>query len=152
MKIVLERYYGDWRVTKDRMRVESESGEVLLSCEAREPRFAQYREAFPGCSKYCLACGVFALKVVSTEMCPMTLTLIKSPGHRCCRIGWDEVAQVKLNMVLVGESDGEEDEEFRDLVRQKEVFDRLTELVYQAFGREEEMWIEVKDLVVYDAS
>ncbi len=146
MKIVLERYYGDWRITKSVMTVVGEDGKVLLQGEAREPRFAQYVEAFPGCSKCCLACGVFALKVMGTEMSPMTLTAVKSPGHRCCRIGWDYTAQVKPNTVLVGEPDGREEEEFRDLVRSKEVFDQLTALVYQAYAMDEPMWLEVKNL------
>ena len=44
-------------------------------------------------------------------------------------------------MVLVGESDGYEDPEFRDIVQSKETFDKLTQLVYRAFGTGEEIWI-----------
>jgi hypothetical protein len=149
MKIVLERYYGDWRITKSVMTVTGEDAEILLRCEAREPRFAQYIEAFPGCSRCCLACGEFACKVVATEMSPMTLTVVKSPGHRCCRIGWDYVAQVKANTVLVGESDGYELDEYRDIVRSKETFDRLTALVYQAYATGEKISLEVKNKVLF---
>lgn len=147
MKIVLERYYGDWRITKSVMTVVEEDGEELLRCEAREPRFAQYVEAFPGCSRFCLACGRWRCKVVATDMSPMTLTVVKSPGHRCCRIGWDYTAQVRANMVLVGESDGNENEEWRDIVRSRETFERLTQLVYHAFGTDEEIWLEVGNRV-----
>lgn len=75
----------------------------------------------------------------------MTLTVVKSPGHRCYRIGWDYMAQVKANMVLVGESDGGEEPEYRDIVQSKETFDRLTQLVYEAYGTGEEIWLEVKN-------
>ena len=143
MNIVLERYFGDSHITKSVMRVVGEAGEELLRCEAREPRFAQYVEAFPGCSRCCLASGRWRCKVTATELSPMTLTVVKSPGHRCCRIGWDYTAQAKANMVLVGESDGYEDPEFRDIVQSKETFDKLTQLVYRAFGTGEEIWISI---------
>lgn len=158
MKIVLERYYGDWRITKSVMTVFADGAvdgasevapRVLLRCEAREPRFAQYVEAFPGCSKCCLACGEFDCKVLATDMSPMTLTVIKSPGHRCCRIGWDYVAQVKSNTVLVGESDGHEVEEYRDMVHSKEVFERLEALVYGAYASGERIRLVVRNKVLY---
>lgn len=149
MKIVLERYYGDWRITKSVMTVVGEEGEMLLRCEAREPRFAQYVEAFPGCSKCCLACGEFECKVMATEMSPMTVTVVKSPGHRCCRIGWDDVAQVKANTVLVGESDGYELDEYRDIVHSRETFERLTKLVYRAYATGEQIRLVVKNKVMF---
>lgn len=145
MNIVLERYFGDSHITKSVMTVVGEEGREHLRCEAREPRFAQYQEAFPGCSRFCLAGGRWRCKVVATEMSPMTLTVVKSPGHRCYRIGWDYMAQVKANMVLVGESDGCEEPEYRDIVQSKETFDRLTKLVYEAYGTGEEIWLEVKN-------
>ena len=157
MRIVLERYYGDSRVTKSVMKVFEErgaecsddlecsgsSGKLLLACEGREPCFADYSEIFPGCSRCCLAVGVYRCKVVSTDLSPMTLMVIKSPGHRCYRIAWDYTAQVRHNMVLVGESDGYEDPEWREIVRSRETFERLTRLVYQAYGTGEEIWLEV---------
>ncbi len=163
MRIILERYYGDWRITKSVMTVYAESQEnpdgfdgsersaPLLRCEAREPRFAQYVEAFPGCSKCCLACGVWFCKVMATEFSPMTLTVVKSPGHRSCRIVWDDLAQVRANSVLVGMSDGYELPEYRDLVRQRETFDRLTQLVYRAYVSGEPIVLEVKNQVLFTA-
>ena len=167
MKIILERYYGDWRVTKSVMRVvenvetqrdgslaggaleDGSSQRLLLECEAREPKFAQYVKAFPGCSKCCLACGTFACKVVSTELSPMTVSVVKSPGHHGCRIGWDYLAQVRANMVLVGESDGYENPEFRDIIRSKETFERLEKLVYAAYAEGERIEMEVRNRVEY---
>lgn len=70
MNIVLERYFGDSHITKSVMRVVGETGEELLRCEAREPRFAQYVEAFPGCSRCCLASGRWRCKVTATELSP----------------------------------------------------------------------------------
>ena len=122
-----------------------DSERLLLACESREPRFADYREPFAGCSKYCLAEGTFRCKPVATDISPMTLTVIKSPGHRCYRIGWDEVAQVRQNWLLVGESDGYELPEYREIVHQRKIFERLTQLVYQAYVREEEFWLEVRN-------
>ena len=149
MKIILERYYGDWRITKSVMTVYAESDTVLLRCEAREPRFAQYREAFPRCSKCCLACGVWSCKVMSTQFSPMTLTVVKSPGHRSCRIVWDDLAQVRANCVLVGMSDGYEQPEFRDLIHQRETFERLTQLVYRAYVKGEPITLEVKNQILF---
>jgi len=129
------------------MWVMSEDDKVLLRCEAREPRYAQYREAFPGCSRCCLAEGHFLCKIVATDLSPMTLTLVKSPGHRCCRFGYDELSQVKFNTVLVGQSDGYDLPEYRDMIHQRETFDQLTELVYGAYVRHEAVTLEVRNLV-----
>ena len=50
-------------------------------------------------------------------------------------------------MVLVGESDGNENEEWRDIVRSRETFEKLTQLVYHAFETDEEIWLEVGNRV-----
>ncbi|MBR0045569.1 MAG: hypothetical protein IJP75_01585 [Bacteroidaceae bacterium] len=74
-----------------------------------------------------------------------------SPGHRCCRIGWDYVAQVKANTVLVGESNGYDLDEYRDIVHSKETFDKLTALVYQTYATGEKISLVVKNKVLFSA-
>lgn len=142
MKIVLDRYFGNDRGTKSVLYVTDNDGEVLMQCEAREPRFADYAEAFKGCSSYCLAVGEYPCKPFSTVQSPMTLTVVKSPGHRCTRFGWDECKQMRMNTILVGEAD-EDDAPYRKLYNQREVFDRLTRLVYRAYIAEESITLEV---------
>lgn len=141
MKILLDRYFGNDRCTKSTLTVVDGKGKELMRCEAREPRYADYAESFAGCSKYCLATGEFAAKPLSAEQSPMTLTVIKSPGHRCVRFGHDECKQMKANAILVGEPYGEEPQA-RKIHRQQETFDRLTQFVYRAYIAEESIMVE----------
>lgn len=143
MIIRLTRFFGNALVTKSAMVVMSDEGRVLMECEAREPRYADYEEAFAGSASCCLARGRWKCKVMSTPLSPMTLTIVKSPGHRSCRIGWDFERQVKQNMILVGESDGEDDVEWREICRQEATFKKLERLVYEAFAMGEDIWLVI---------
>mgnify|MGYP007056170643 CR=1 FL=1 len=145
MKIILDRYYGDRSVTKSTMAVVMADGTVGLECEAREPRFDRYREAFPGCSQSCLAEGRFTCKPRPSLWSPMTLTVLRSPGHWCCRFGWDELLPTRPNTVLVGVADGTEPPESRNIFSQRETFAHLTELVYRAYVTGEPMVLAVRN-------
>ena len=74
----------------------------------------------------------------------MTLTVVKSPGHRCTRIEWNDEKQMKMNTILVGEAD-EDDAPYRKLYNQKETFDRLTRLVYRAYVAEEAITLQARN-------
>jgi len=149
MTISLDRYYGSDKVTKSVVEVTmAGSTDVVLKCEAREPMFRDYSEKFPGCSKYCLACGQYECKVVSTDLSPMTLTVVKSPGHRCCRIFYDEYQQVHTNQILLGQSDGEEDLQWRDLVDQEATYEKMDKLVYDCFVRGERIVVCISNHIV----
>lgn len=152
MNIIINRRYGDDTVTKSLVRVESEEGKVLMECEAREPRFADYSEAFPGCSKYCLAVGTFECKVKATEQSAMQVIVPRSPGHRSTRIGWDPWKQQSMNMILLGMGDAEMLPEYHKIRLQQETFRRFERLVYRAFTAEERIRLTVvNDLPeVYD--
>jgi len=138
MNIILTRQYGDERVTKSLVRVEDEAGKVLMECEAREPRFADYEEAFPGCAKYCLAVGTYECKVKATELSPMTVIVPRSPGHRSTRIGWDPWKQTSMNTILLGMADESTLAlEYQKIKLQQETFQKFEELVYRAYVNEE---------------
>ena len=145
MKIILRRLYGDDRVTKSQMTVESDGGEVLMQCEAHEPRYADYTEVFPGCSRYCLAVGTWPCRVKATAQSAMTVIVPRSPGHRSTCIGWDEWKQWSQNVILIGMGDEETDIQYRRLREQKETFRRFERLVYRAYTAEEKIIISIKN-------
>ena len=144
MKIVLKRYYGDRRVTKSRMELWHDN-KVVMCCEAREPRFDRYTEAFAGCSQSCLAEGVWLCKPMPSLWSPMTPTIVKSPGHRSCRFAASSGGNhVEVNIVMVGRSDGCENVAERGLTDGKAVFEELVRWMYRAFERGEPVTVEVK--------
>ena len=152
----MKRYYGDEEVTKSVMEVFLDGEDTpRLTCEAREPQFRDYTEAFPGASRYCLPVGRWRMKVGHSPYSPMGLRVAKCPGHRQVFIGhrWDR--QWFEGEVLVGEpvphfyTDEEGNEvEYppkRRIRDGEEVFQKLDALVYEAFGNGEEMWMEISD-------
>lgn len=143
MDIIVERYYGDENVTKSHFRVESEQGECLLRCECREVMFANYQEAFEGCSKCCLAEGVWECRIKATLLSAMTVSIFRSPGHRSTNILWDERRQAKANTILIGQGDGEPEAEWRRMKNQQEMFGRFERLVYQAYAAGEKIMLRV---------
>lgn len=131
MEILIRRYYGNETETKSTMRV-SRNGQCELACEAREPQFASYREAFPGCSRCCVAEGTYRGTLKPTEFSPLTLTF-QSPGHKGTRVCWTDMAQHQMNRILIGESDGDEIPEERQITNQRQTYEKLQQLLYQAF-------------------
>lgn len=153
MKITLDRYYGDGVVTKSFVTITMDgAGAPVLKCEAREPKFCDYTEAFAGCSSYCLACGQYDCKVVSTDLSPMTLTVVKSPGHRCCRFHYDESRQVRANTVLLGAGDGNEDLKWRRIIGCKTTYMEFEKLVYECFVRGEKITLFINSASISDGN
>lgn len=148
MKILMNRYFGTNSITKSMLTVMAKSGRVLMQCEAREPRFSDYAATFPGCSFYCLAEGAYPCKPLPTRQSPMTLTVIKSPGHRCCRFGWEEFEQKAVNRILVGEANEEVPPDVRQIHQQRDTFMRLTGLVYKAYAIEEPVMLEITNEIL----
>jgi len=146
MKITLTRYYGDQNITKSVMKVVGEDGVERMTCEAREPHYADYSEPFPGCSDYCLPVGKWQCKTKSTRYSPFTLYVVRSPGHRSTLFVKATNDRPMLNAVVVGESDGWDDPAERGLVNQASVFSKLEMLMRQAFIEGERIDIEVINL------
>ena len=140
MRINITRYYGDDTVTKSRLSVEGTDFE----CEARETRYADYKEKFPGCSQYCLAEGTFKGKIMATDFSAMTLVVVSSPGHRSTKIKFDLLRQTEQNAILVGESDGDPLDEYREMVNQEKIYRELEKMIYGAYARKEEIVIQIK--------
>lgn len=159
MKIKLNRYYGDEKVTKSTAEVYMDGQtEPVLTFETREVGYADYTAAFPGCSSLCLPSGTYPLAVGSTPYGPMGLRVPKCPGHRCYYIGhrWDR--QAIAGELLVGEpytpsldlNEGiylteEEDRAERVIVNGAKIYDKLDSLVYQAYANNEDFTIEISN-------
>ena len=153
MTIKLHRYYGDAEITKSVMEVFMDGeAEPRLVCEAREVAFRDYTETFPGASRYCLPVGRWRMKAGQSPYGPMGLRVPKCPGHRQVFIGHKWARQCFEGEVLIGEpvrSEGAEspEEEMRErrIENGEEVFQKLDVLVYEAFGRGEEFWMEIEN-------
>ncbi len=154
MVIKLHRYYGDELITKSVMEVFLDGEEVpRMVCEAREAAYRDYAETFAGASRYCLPVGRWQMKVGRSPYSPMGLRVAKCPGHRQVYIGHRWSKQCVEGEVLIGEpvfhyytdEDGNQVEypKKRRIENGEEVFEKLNALVYEAFRREEEFYIEI---------
>ena len=142
----MKRYYGDAEVTKSVMEVWMQGErEPRMVCEAREAGFVDYAESFPGASRVCLPRGRWRMKVGRSPYGPMGLRVARCPGHRCVYVGHRWARQLMEGEVLIGESleGGLEEMRERRIENGEVVFGRLTELVYEAYGRGEEYWMEI---------
>ena len=155
MEIKLHRYYGDETVTKSVMEVWMDGEqEPRLVCEAREVGFKDYEAAFAGASRYCLPRGRWRLECGGGPYSPMGVRVVRCPGHRQTYFGYNAHRQQLAGEVLVGEpvfhyytdeQTGERVElpKKRRVTNGEEVFWKLDALLYEAFGRGEEMWVEI---------
>ena len=148
MVIRLKRYYGDHAVTKSVMEVWMDGElEPRMVCEARECSYVEYTETFPGASRCCLPVGRWRMKVGQSPYGVMGLRVPKCPGHRQVFVGHRWSRQCFEGEVLIGEStdngrrttDGGECR----IVNGDVVYARLERLVYEAYGKGEEFWMEV---------
>ncbi len=156
MEIRLKRYYGDAEVTKSVMEVWMQGEESpRMVCEAREVGFRDYEVSFAGASQVCLPRGRWRMKVGGSPYGAMGLRVARCPGHRQVYVGHRWARQCFEGEVLVGEPVFHyyTDEEGREVEYPKKrriengeaVFGRLTELVYEAWGRGEEFWMVVEN-------
>lgn len=166
MTIKLHRYYGDDRITKSVMEVWLDGdSEPRMVCEARESSYKKYEEAFAGASRYCLPVGRWRMKAGGGAYSPMGLRVPKCPGHRQVWLGYSWCRQCKVGEILIGEArthlcppeggmkpcavddDKEmmEERRLRRIENGEEVFKKLDALVYEAFGKMEEFWLEIED-------
>ena len=160
MEIRLYRYYGDETVTKSTVEVRMEGEEEpRLRCEARETRFKDYEEAFPGASQYCLPRGVWPLKCGGSPYSTMGARVVKCPGHRQVWLAPCQYfkAQQQVGRIIIGEpeyhfdTDPETGEQVecppkRRMKPGRKVYDELEKLLYEAYGREEEMKLKIEGL------
>ena len=132
--------------------------EPRMVCEARECSYVEYTETFPGASRCCLPVGRWRMKVGQSPYGVMGLRVPKCPGHRQVFVGHRWSRQCFEGEVLIGEStdngqqttDGGEQttdggRRTRDgrIVNGDVVYARLERLVYEAYGKGEEFWMEV---------
>ena len=162
--ILLQRYYGDNACTKShffvlRMCGTDSAVETLLAFEAREPRYADYEMTFKGASGYCLPCGNWKLKVEATPYGPMGLKLPKCAGHRQVYIGWSDTKQWKQGEIMIGEPSVDICKNMKSFTENmkentihsgKQVYEQLEEIVYEAFGRGEEIVLSVTNEGIAD--
>ena len=156
MEIKLKRYYGDESVTKSVMEVWMEGEEEpRLVCEAREVGFRDYAEVFNGASNYCMPKGRWRMACGRGPYSPMGVRVVKCPGHRQVFFGFAPGGRALPDRVMMGrpvyhyytDEDGHEVEypPKRGMKDGEEVFGELDALLYEAFGRGEEMWCEVEN-------
>lgn len=163
MEIRLKRYYGDEEVTKSVVEVWMQGeAEARMVCEAREAAFRDYEVTFRGVSAFCMPRGRWRMKVGGSPYGVMGLRVPRCAGHRQVLVGWKMSRQVMEGEVLIGvgvlprewneEEWGDDpvarkmwEDRKRRIERGDEVFERLTELVYEAYGRGEEFWMVVEN-------
>ena len=154
MKIKLKRYYGDAEVTKSVMEVYMDGeAEPRMVCEAREVTYRDYTESFPGASRHCLPVGRWMMRVGRSPYGVMGLRVARCPGHRQVYIGHKWSRQCFEGEILVGEpvfhyytdDEGQEVEypPKRRIANGEEVFAKLDALVYEAWSRGEDFFIEI---------
>ena len=163
MNIKLVRYFGDKCVTKSRFEVWMDGEDVpRMMCEAREPKFKDYEETFAGASKFCLPIGKWKMKVGNSPYGAMGLRVPKCSGHRQVFIGHKWSRQWMEGEILIGkpvmprEWNSEEwgnnpeareawENKHRRIEDGEEVYRELTQLVYEAYRKDEEFWIEIEN-------
>lgn len=113
--------------------------EPRMVCEARECSYVEYTETFPGASRCCLPVGRWRMKVGQSPYGVMGLRVPKCPGHRQVFVGHRWSRQCFEGEVLIGETadNGER------IANGDVVYARLERLVYEAYGKGEEFWMEV---------
>lgn len=163
MLLKLERYYGDSQVTKSVMKVWMEGEEEpRMVCEAREPKFKDYTESFAGASQFCLPCGKWQMKAGNSPYGMMGLRVPKCAGHRQVFMGHKWSRQWMEGEILIGkpvmprEWNSEEwgndptareawENKHRRIEDGEEVYRELTQLVYEAYRKDEEFWMEIEN-------
>ena len=118
--------------------------EPRMVCEARECSYVEYTETFPGASRCCLPVGRWRMKVGQSPYGVMGLRVPKCPGHRQVFVGHRWSRQCFEGEVLIGETadNGQQTTDGR-IVNGDVVYARLERLVYEAYGKGEEFWMEV---------
>lgn len=144
MKILIDRYYGDNRVTKSRFYVLRESGEIAFEGEAREASYSDYHEKFPGCMNYCVASGKnFRVDIGGTTYSPMTFKLVKIPGRLSCCITFDDTHEHIYKHINVGYADQQKPILTRKLKNIEKAKEVVTRLAYEAFALGETVTCDV---------
>lgn len=143
MNITLTRYHESLEQTRSEMLVDGRS-----FGEAREPgtASARYRGKVRVLSR--LPEGVYQCRIAATELSPMTLKVRRSPGQDSVCIGWDPVAPWRTGYICIGQASPLEPPEERELTDCEGTFRRFTEMLYEAFRREEALTLEVKRCII----
>lgn len=149
MKIILERYFGNYRVTKSHLLMVNDTGEIVFEGEAREAAFRDYREKFHGCMSYCVAEGEdFRVDIKGSIYSPMTFKLVKIPGRLSCCFISDEFSEVVYQHINVGYADKDIKPAVRRLRDVEKARERLLKLAYEVFARDEKITCDVTNHLI----
>jgi len=150
MKIILERYFGNDRVTKSHLYMVRSTGEVAFEGEARELAFRDYREKFAGCMKYCVAEGEnFRVDIKCTNYSPMTFKLVKIPGRLTCCFINDDVREALFQCINVGYADKRQDPSVRQLRNVEKAKEQMTRIAYEVYARGEAITCDVTNHLMH---
>lgn len=135
MEIIITRYYRDSHTVKG-----------ILTLDGRP--FGETREALPvGVCRRKLGAllppGTYTCRPTATMLSPMTLKVCQAAGHTRLFIAYDPVRQEMADRILVGQADALLLPEERELTRQADTFEALTQRVYQAYATAEDITLEV---------
>jgi len=146
MKMILDRYYGDRRVTKSHFLVVRDTGEVAFEGEARESAYRDYDEKFAGCMRYCIARGKdMRVDIGGTIYAPMTFKLVKIPGRLTSCIICDPFCEEVYKDINIGYADSSVPPERRKLRDVEKAKERLTRLAYEAYALDERVTCDVSN-------
>lgn len=141
MTIHITRYYGDSTITKSYFSIEG----TPFQCEAREPAYRDYTESFTGCSRYCLPTGQWKAHIKSSTYSPMTLILQPCPGHRSAKVIYSYLKQADTGNIVIGRANPQDEPEYRQIEQSHETFLQLEKLLYEAYGRDEEIIVKIEN-------
>ncbi|MBQ0022505.1 MAG: hypothetical protein KBT29_04615 [Prevotellaceae bacterium] len=148
MKAILQRYYGDYNVTKSHFTLLTNDDKVLLQCEARELRYVDWEnEKQPGSSYWCMPRGEFELRVASDPGNPLCYRVCGAVGHRSTKVCVDLASHDdrRFNRILLGFSDGNPDPSQRNLCDKERCRDMLYQAVREGIVRGEEVRMVVEN-------
>lgn len=149
MKIILERYFGNNRVTKSHLLMVRDTGEIAFEGEAREITFRDYREKFRGCMNCCVAEGEdFRVDISSSIYAPMIFKLVKIPGRLSCCFMFDAFNEGVYQHINVGYADKDTDPIIRRLRDVEKAKQDMIRLAYEVYARGEKITCDVTNRLI----
>ncbi len=121
MTLHLIRYHTDHEQLKGSLLIDG-----TPFCETREPGRMAGRNAH-------LPPGTYSCRCHPTRFSPMTLRVCRQRGQSTIHFGWNTLRQWLSGTICVGMANIADPPEERQLTRQQETFDQLTQRVYHAY-------------------
>lgn len=154
MKLILDRYYGNKKVTKSRFLVVRDTGEIAFEGEARESAYRDYGEKFAGCMQFCVARGEgMRVDIRGSIHSPMTFKLVKIPGRLSANIICDPLSEQVYRDINIGYADRRVPPHLRKLHDVQKAKEQLTRLAYEAYALGEQVTCDVsnQNLIISEA-